>query len=220
MKEHMTLKEKVYIILTGIFVGCLIMSTVLARKPIIVGGLLVNFAVFVYAVTFVITDVVSEIWGRERARFLIISGFISLVVAYLWTNLGLLWPGASFWEHQEAFTVILGSTSRVMTGGMIAYLVAQFYDVWIFLFLKRKTKGKHLWFRTNTSTFIAQTIDTFIFITIGFYGVLPLKPMIIGVLTIKISIALVAQFLVYLTVWILRKPKFELTPRETLESTN
>jgi len=219
MKEHMTLQEKIYIMLTGIFVGCLIMSTILARKPIIVGGLLVDFAVFVYSVTFVITDVVAEIWGKERARFLIISGFVSLIVAYIWTNIGLFWPGAPFWEHQEAFTVILGSTARIMTGGLIAYLMAQFYDLWIFLFLKRKTKGKYLWLRTNVSTFIAQTIDTFIFITIGFYGVLPLKSMIIGVWTIKICIALVAQFLVYLIVWILRKPIFEFTSREIFKST-
>jgi uncharacterized integral membrane protein (TIGR00697 family) len=209
MRGELDRSDKVYMMLTVAFGSCLVMSTVLARKPILVAGLLVDFAVFAYATTFVITDIVAEIWGRGRARLIVVNGFVCLVVAFLWTGLALAWPAAPSWQHEGAFQVVLGSTARVMLGGFVAYLAAQFYDVWSFLLLKRKTKGRYLWLRTNVSTIPAQVIDTFIFITIGFYGVLPLGELLVGVLTVKIGIAVMEQFVVYLAIWILRRPALD-----------
>ncbi len=205
MDTRISRGEWIFTILVGIFVGSLIISTVLARKPIIAGGILVNFGVFIYATTFVLTDIVVEIWGKAKARSMVIAGFGALLVSYAWTILGVAWPGAPMWKDQEAFNLVLSSTARFMTGGIVAYLAAQFYDVWAFLLLKRRTNGRYLWLRTNVATIPAQFIDTFIFITIGFYGVLPLAPLIWGVLTIKVAVALVTQFGVYAGVWILRR---------------
>ena len=86
----------------------------------------------------------------------------------------------------------------------IAYLISQFHDVWAFHFWKNKTNDRHLWLRNNLSTAVSQFLDSFIFITIAFYGVMPIWPLIMGQWIIKIAIALLDTPVVYLVVWALR----------------
>jgi uncharacterized integral membrane protein (TIGR00697 family) len=198
-------KEKVYILLIGIFVGGLVIAGVLASKIVNVAGLMVPGGVLAYSITFPITDVICEVWGKKRGKYVVFSGFITLLVALGLIRLTLIFPKAPFWSGEEAFAKVLGSTSRIIIASFIAYLVSQYHDVWAFHFWRKITKGRYLWLRNNASTFVSQFIDTAIFIIIAFYGVMPIFTLIKGQYIIKLMIALLDTPLVYFGVWLIRR---------------
>jgi len=198
-------EEKAYILLTATFVGGLVIAEVLASKIVNMAGLIVPAGVLAYSITFPITDIICEVWGKKRANFVVFSGFITLLVVLGLIRLALVWPKAPFWTGEEAFARILGSTSRIIVASFIAYLISQYHDVWAFHFWGKVTRGKYLWLRNNASTFVSQFIDTFVFITIAFYGVMPVFSLIKGQYIIKLLIALLDTPFVYFGVWLIRK---------------
>lgn len=201
----MSKNDKAFIILLCVFGGSLTLSSILASKIISIFGFFVPAGVLAYSVTFFITDSISEIWGKERASYVVIGGFVSLLFALLLILLSLSWTKAPFWENEVAFKTIVGSSPRIIIASLVAYLISQFHDVWTFHFLKHFTKGKHLWLRNNVSTIISQFIDTVLFITIAFYGVLPISEMIFGQWVIKCAIAGLDTPVVYAIVWFVKK---------------
>ena len=198
-------QDRAFILLVSVFVGTLVISSVLASKIITVLGLFVPAGVLAYCVTFVVTDVISEIWGKERANRVVFSGFITLLATFLLIRLALAWEAAPFWREQRAFSAILGSTSRIIIASFIASLASQYHDVWAFHLWRKWTAGRHLWLRNNASTVVSQFIDTVIFITIAFYGTMPVFPLIKGQYLIKVLIALLDTPFVYLVVILIRK---------------
>lgn len=198
-------EEKAFIILLGIFTGAITIASVLAGKIITIGGLCVPAGVLAYSVTFVVSDVISEIWGKERARYTVISGFFGLVIVLVLVQIALYWPAAPFYKEDAAFSMILGSTTRIIIASFAAYLISQFHDVWFFHELKKMTHEKHLWLRNNLSTALSQFIDSFIFITIAFVGVMPIWPLILGQWVVKLVIAFLDTPVVYTVVWIIRR---------------
>lgn len=198
-------KEKAFFVLFSIFIGSLVIASVLASKIISFAGLIIPAGVLAYSITFPITDIVCEIWGRKRANFLVWCGFISLIFVLGLVRLSLIWPSASFWNQQEAFRTIMGSTSRIIIASFIAYIVSQLHDVWSFLMWKSFTGGRHLWLRNNASTWVSQLIDTVIFINIAFYGTAPIGALIKGHYIVKIIISILDTPFVYLGVWLVKK---------------
>jgi uncharacterized integral membrane protein (TIGR00697 family) len=198
-------EDRAFTLLVSIFVGSLVISSVLASKIITVFGLFVPAGVLAYCFTFVVTDVISEIWGKERASRVVFSGFITLLVTFLLIRLALSWDAAPFWREQRAFSTVLGSTSRIIIASFIAYLASQYHDVWAFHIWRTWTEERHLWLRNTASTVVSQFIDTLIFITIAFYGTMPVFPLIKGQYFIKVIIALLDTPFVYLVVMLIRK---------------
>lgn len=194
-----------FTVLTGLFAGSLVIAAVLAGKIIAVGNVFVPAGVLAYCVTFVCTDVINEIWGREKANQVVLAGFGTLVVCLVLIQLALLWPAAPFWNQQEAFAAVLGRTPRIILGSLIAYLLSQFHDVWAFDFWKRSTSGRHLWLRNNGSTVVSQLIDSTVFISIAFYGQMPIMPLIWGQWLVKLVIAGLDTAVVYLLVRFIRQ---------------
>lgn len=203
--EQRLREERAFLVLAGIFIGSLVIASVLASKIITVFGLVVPAGVLAYCLTFVATDVIGELWGERHASMVVGSGFVALLVALVLVRLALLWPAAPFWPHDPAFHTILASTSRIIIASFTAYLLSQYHDVWAFHLLKRLTGGRHLWLRNNVSTAASQGIDSVVFITIAFYGVMPVGPLILGQWVIKLGIALLDTPAIYLTVWLLRR---------------
>jgi len=201
--------DKALIILISIFVGSITIASVLANKIITVFGLFVPAGILAYSVTFICTDVISEVWGKEKANHADWGGFIALLTVLILVRIGLVLPGAPVWQGEDAFQTILGSTSRIIIASFIAYLVSQFHDVWAFHFWKSVTKERHLWLRNNLSTAVSQLLDSFIFITIAFYGVMPIFPLIIGQWAVKFAIAVLDTPVIYGVVWFLRKRKIQ-----------
>lgn len=196
--------DRAFIILLSIFAAGITIASVLANKIISVFGLFMPAGILAYSITFICTDVISEIWGKQRANQTVLGGLIAIVAVLILIQIGLYWPKAPFWNNEAAFQSILGSTTRIIVASVAAYLVSQFHDVWAFHFWKKKTNDRHLWLRNNLSTAVSQFLDSCIFITIAFYGVTPIWPLILGQWIIKIAIALLDTPVVYLVVWAIR----------------
>jgi queuosine precursor transporter len=196
---------RIYIILVGIFSGSLTIAAVLASKIITVFGLFVPAGVFAYCITFICTDVISEMWGKRAAQNAVLSGFIALSLAFLLIQITIHWPSAPFWSLHESFNSILGMTPRIIIASLVAYTLSQYHDVWLFHLIRRMTGSHHLWLRNNLSTAASQLLDSAVFITIAFYGILPIWPLIIGQWVIKMGIAALDTPIIYGIVWILNR---------------
>ena len=132
-------------------------------------------------------------------------GLIGLALTFLLIRLALWCPAASFWAGDEAFQHVLGMTPRIIVASLTAYVFSQFHDVWLYTLLKARMRGRRLWLRNNVATILSQLIDTVVFITIAFYGVMPLWPLIIGQWSVKVTLALCGTPLVYAAVWCVRR---------------
>ncbi len=216
--------ERSLLILIALFITSLTASNLTASKIVFlgeVGGiiLLSPAAVVAYAATFLFTDIISEIWGKKIAGQVVFAGFISQLLLIFLVNLAILLPIAPFQgsAFQEAYARILGPSWYIVIGGLIAYLISQYHDVWAFHMWKEKTHGKWLWLRNNASTMVSQFIDTVIFITLAFEVLpqialgLPIVPwsdlpgLIIGQYIVKLLIALLDTPFCYLGVYLIRK---------------
>lgn len=199
--------EKNLSILTAIFVVALVISNVIAAKVVQIGWIEIPAAVLAYPITFLMTDVISEIWGRKAAQRTVFIGLgVQLMsLALIFTAIYL--PAAPYMtEFNEMFGATLGTTARFVVASLIAYLVSQSIDVTLFHFLKGKFEN-HKWIRNNGSTMCSQLFDTAIFITIGFLGVVPnIWVMIISQYVVKFCLALLDTPFFYL---LTKKNKFK-----------
>lgn len=185
-------RERVYIILAGFFLSAMTLLNVVGITRFVeLGPLTVAVGVLPYPLTFLCTDLISELYGRARANFLvtvglILNGFILLVL-----TLGDMLPAAPLAEQPpwqalqldgelslpngdvlsgtvELFHIVYACTAGAVTASMVAYIAAQYLDVQLFHFWKRLTNGRHLWLRNNFSTLISQAVDSFMVIAITF----------------------------------------------------
>jgi len=190
----------------GIFATLTVLANVLANKIVLVGSFVVPAGVIVYSMTFLVTDFISEIYGKENAKKAVICGLLANLIALLSIKLVLIWKPAPFAvEVSDAFSKALQQTPRIIFASITAYFISQMHDVYSFHFWKVKTKGKHLWLRNNASTIVSQAIDTTIFITIAFYGIVPnIVDIILGQYVIKVVIALLDTPFMYMTTAVFR----------------
>ena len=195
-------------LLTGIFAVCLILSNILASKVLLLFGVFViPSAVVAYPITFLMTDVIGEIWGKQQANRTVRIGLVCQLLCILLTLIAIFLPVAPFADNQEMFKTILGSSVRVTVASLIAYMASQTWDVFVFHKLKDKSE-KHKWLRNNLSTMTSQIIDTAIFITIAFYGTVPnIITMILSQYFIKFIFALLDTPFFY---WMTRKNNNEI----------
>lgn len=200
-----SLDRKVLPLLLSLFIGGLVVAALISSKIIMVAGVAVPAGVLAYSITFIISDVISEIWGKDCANNIVQCGFITLLMTSALAWAAVTWPSAPFWNGQESFSAVIGSTPRIVAASLVAYLVSQKHDIWLFHLLKEKTNGRHLWLRNNASTVISQLIDSTIFVTIAFWGILPVGEVILGQWLIKLTIALIDTPIVYTLCHSLRK---------------
>ncbi len=173
-------RELVFLVLAGFFLGTLAMLNILGITRFIDLGftvldekVMVAVGVLPYPVTFLCTDLISELYGRRRAAGLVWMGLaLNLWVgAILW--IGGVLPGFDLGSDRtpplHLFTELRTTTFAAITASMIAYLAAQLVDVHLFHFWKRLTKGKHLWLRNNGSTLVSQLVDTVAVILVTHY---------------------------------------------------
>lgn len=188
--------EKNLILLNGLFVTSLVISNVMSSKIVALGPLTVPAAVVAYPLTFLITDVIGEIWGRQEANSTVRLGFICQLVSLAMIGLGMILPVAPFADNQAAFSAILGSSFRVVAASMVAYVLSQSWDVWVFHRIRNWYIEKHgstrggRWLWNNGSTMSSQLIDTAIFILLAFYGTVPnILQMILSQYLVKVIYA-------------------------------
>ena len=196
------------------FVTLLVVANIVAVKPVALNGWVLPAGTIAYPFTFILTDVISELYGRKIATRVVWYGFgLSAAMVFL-VYVAQVLPSADFWEGQGAFETTLGSVPRIVLGSMTAYLVSQHSDVLIFHYMRRVTKGRHLWFRNNASTMVSQAVDTALFISIAFAGSVPpgvLWNMMGTQYLVKVGVAVVDTPIVYAVVgWIRARPSYSI----------
>jgi len=188
----------------GIFATLTVIANIVCRKLVVVGDFIVPAGVIVYSSTFLVTDIISEVYGKEEGKKAVICGLLANFVMLISVLTVLMWTPADLpgnFEVAKAFETVFSLTPRIVFASIIAYFISQMHDVYAFHFWKTKTHGKHLWLRNNASTIVSQAIDTTVFITLAFYGVVPnevLFSMIFGQYMIKVLIALLDTPFMYL----------------------
>ena len=176
MGQKNNFKDQFFLVLSGIFVASLVTCNLIANKFVTVD---LGFKVFIvsagilpYPLTFLVTDLISELYGQRKATLVVFSGFVASMFVLLF-----LWLGGQFdaipdsLVSDETYNSVFRNAWRLIAASMVAYLFAQFVDVRIFHFWKRLTNGKHLWLRNNGSTIASQLVDTTLVICILLIGV-------------------------------------------------
>lgn len=192
-------------ILNSLFCTFLILSNILASKIVELGKFTIPAAVVAYPFTFLITDIIGELWGKEEANNTVKNGLICQIFALVLTFFAVKLPVASFANNQIEFVAILGGSLRVTFASLVGYLCSQSWDVWIFHKIRNKyiekneTTAGGRWIWNNVSTMTSQIIDTAIFITVAFYGTVPnIISMILSQYVIKFIFALFDTPIFYL----------------------
>jgi uncharacterized integral membrane protein (TIGR00697 family) len=164
-----------FIIVVALFVTCLITANIIAVKLISVFGLVLPAAIIIFPISYILGDVLTEVYGYRQARRVIWLGFSCNLILVVAVWLGQLLPGASFWDGQAAYERILGYTPRILGASFVAYLVGEFSNSFVLAKMKIATNGRWLWTRTIGSTLVGQGLDSLVFITLAFGGTIPLS---------------------------------------------
>ncbi|MET1101253.1 MAG: queuosine precursor transporter [Pyrodictiaceae archaeon] len=218
---------KIVTILAGIFSASIVMANILAGVKLENIGVLLGLPLIVpagtiaYAWTFPITDIVDEVYGKRMALFIVWAGLAAELSMLLLIVLDLPIPAIEP-AMQELYNKVFLIQPRIVLASIAAYIVAQHHDVWAFWKWREITRGKHLWIRNNASTIVSQLLDSSIFTTIAFAGLVSwqvLASMILTMWLFKVLIALLDTPFVYLGVMIIKRREITLvaplSPRES-----
>ncbi len=229
-EKNKLLAQNIYLILAALFIASLVASNLIFQKffywyPFnfeIYGVKLfeVSVGLLPYPITFLITDILSEIYGKRKANQVVITGIFASLF-----SLGIIFMGkhapATSWSpvNDNTFNLVFGAAPLAVLASMLAYLFAQLVDIRVYHFWKRYTNGKHLWLRNNFSTFSSQIIDTLtVLLLLCSFGIIAWEQflgLLISGVIFKIMIALLDTPLLYLAVYWFRK-RFNLHPGEEI----
>lgn len=229
-KDHQ-LAQQIYLYLAALFITSLVVSNLIFQKffywyPFeweIFGFSMFELSVGIlpYPITFLITDLISEIYGQKKANQVVVAGifasFFSMAIVLVANEMPALETSP---VNDEVFSQVFSLSPIAVLASMLAYLFAQFIDIRIYHFWKRYTAGKKLWLRNNFSTFSSQFIDTFtVVLLLSLFGVLPWSMfwgLILSGVVFKIGVALFDTPLLYLFVGMFRK-RFQLKAGEEIQ---
>ena len=210
----MTLRDRLFLILAGIFIAALVSCNLIFQKffswtPFGLYTFEISVGILPYPVTFLVTDIISELYGKRKADQVVISGLIASVFVSLLVLLANAVPQTS-WSpvSNETFSTVFGLNGPAVFASMVAYLSAQFIDIRIFHFWKKKTNGRHLWLRNNGSTIASQLVDTgAVLLLLCSFDVIAWERfggLLVNGFLFKMLIALLDTPLFYAAVWYLK----------------
>ncbi len=201
---------KIYI-LFSLFIALLVGMNMLGSKIVEFLGVPVSVGIFMAPFSFLITDIVEEVYGKSLVKYFILGGIISSVLVFIFTFLFINLEPHSTYSFDKEYKLVFGSSLRIIAASVIAFSLAQANDVIVFEWWKKRTKGKALWLRNNFSTIISQLIDTLVFMLIAFYQISPeytllfILELSLPFYLLKVGFAIIDTPLVYLGVSWLRK---------------
>lgn len=198
--------------LSALFVTTLIISNIVAVKLVEIYGLILPAAVILFPLAYILGDILTEVYGYVRVRQVIWIGFVCNLLAVIAISIAGLLPAVSFWslpgfegalEAQKAFQAILGFAPRLLAASFVAYLFGEFLNSYVLAKLKIRTEGRFLWLRTITSTLIGEGVDSAIFISLAFWGIIEPAGILITIRSqwlFKVAFETLATPLTYLVV--------------------
>lgn len=192
-----------FLLIVATFITCLITANIIAVKLVDLGGLIVDAGIVIFPISYIVGDVLTEVYGFRQARRVIWLGFLCNLIVVIGIVVGQALPAAGFWEAQDAYDRILGYTPRILIASFIAFLVGEFANSYVLARMKVATQGRWLWSRTITSTIVGQGFDSVIFIFIAFWGTSPNEALISSMVTqwlFKVAYEALATPLTYVVV--------------------
>ncbi|RLE57207.1 MAG: VUT family protein [Thermoprotei archaeon] len=198
----------VLVLSSGIFGASIVYANIAAGiKLVEFLGLVVPAGTISYSITFPITDIVDEIYGKKRAIYIVWAGLAAEIATLLLIGLDYFIPATEL-TQQQLFERVFSPQLRIVLASIVAYLASQHHDVWAFWKWREITRGRWLWLRNNASTMVSQLIDTAVFTTLAFYGAVPpevLLNIIVSMWLFKVLIAALDTPFVYLGVTLIKR---------------
>ncbi|WP_273389569.1 queuosine precursor transporter [Barnesiella viscericola] len=172
-----------FLVMGVVFCVCLICSNLLEVKMVSLGGITATAGLIVFPISYIINDCIAEVWGYRKARLIIWLGFLMNLLAVLFIQLAIVLPSAPFWEGQSAFEATFSSTPRILLASFIAFLAGSFLNAYVMSKMKISSGGKHFSLRAIASTIVGESADSLLFFPIAFGGVVPVKELIVLIVT-------------------------------------
>lgn len=189
-------------LLIGLYVTFVLVAQVLAAKISVFdlgfGTFFGPSGVLVFSITYLLTDIVNEKFGRKETQKMILIAFVSQIAMVFFFWLGVKFTPAPFWTIQETWEQIFNLVPRITLASWIAFIITENFDAYAYSLFKKITKGKHLWMRNVFSSIPALLLDSLIFIPLAFFGVMPVLPLIIGQTAVKWLVGLINIPFMYL----------------------
>ncbi len=216
---QLTKPQKLYVVCAGIFLTALVVAEATASKLFTVVKLpftlnilgqsfdevVMTAGVIAFPITFIITDLLNEYFGKPGIRFVTWLGMVMIIFEFALLQIAIGVPVASISPvPQEAFQTVFGASGRIILGSLVAYVIGQLVDISLFHWIRQRTGGKHLWLRATGSTFGSQFIDTFVVLFVAFYGPMTLQTIVAVTLfnyLYKFLVAIVITPVIYGAHW-------------------
>jgi uncharacterized integral membrane protein (TIGR00697 family) len=203
---------KYFDIILGLFVAVLLISNIASTKILKLGPFSFDGGTIIFPLAYIFGDILTEVYGYNKSRRVIWLGFFSaLLLSAVLMIVGYL-PAAEGWTNQEAYQKILGLTPRIVLASLIAYFAGEFSNSFILAKMKIFTNGRWLWARTIGSTLVGEGLDTLLFVTIAFWGVLPASLLIAVIVSnyiFKCGVEIILTPLTYKITGFLKKQEGE-----------
>lgn len=168
----------IFLYLSVVYVVCLLLSNILASKLLKLGTYSITAGILVFPISYIINDILAEVYGYNKARKVIICGFALNIFMVLIFELAIWLPSPEWFQNGEAFKTILGTTFRTVTAGLLAYLFGSIVNAKVMSKMKRKANNK-FGIRAIVSTIYGETTDSLIFVPIAFLGLMPIDQLLI-----------------------------------------
>ena len=166
-----------------LFTTCLIVANIVEQKLISIGPIEATAGLLIFPVSYIINDIIAEVWGYRKARLIIWYGFLMNFLTVIIFRLSIVVPGSENFSHQEAFQLVLGNTERISLASFIAFLIGSFLNAMVMSKMKIFQKGRNFSLRAVVSTLVGEGADSLVFFTIAFAGVIPNKDLMTLILT-------------------------------------
>lgn len=198
---------KYFGLITTLYIAFQLISDVTAGKIVQLGIFTVSATVLYFPITYIFSDILTEVYGYAKARSVVWQALLASVVAGLIYMLVVSLPPAASFDANEAYTRVLGSVPRILIGGWIAVWAGSMLNGYVLAKIKVLTKGKHLWVRTIGSTIVGEGVNTVLFYVIALYAVIPNDLLINSILSAWLLKVLVEILLTPVTYTVIKKLK-------------
>ncbi len=166
-----------------LFTVCLIIANIVEQKLILIGPIEATAGLLIFPVSYIINDLIAEVWGYRKARLIIWVGFLMNFLAVLVFKMSIAVPGSANFTHQDAFELVLGNTQRIVIASFIAFLIGAFLNAFVMSKMKIMQRGRGFSIRAVVSTLVGEGADSLVFFFIAFSGVIPTNDLLMLILT-------------------------------------
>ena len=172
-----------FMVLGMLFTVCLIVSNIIEQKLILIGSVEATAGLLIFPISYIINDLIAEVWGYRKVRLIIWNGFLMNFLAVIVFKISIWVPGSENFSNQEAFASVLGNTQRIVIASFIAFLFGAFLNAFVMSKMKIMQRGRGFSIRAVVSTLVGEGADSIVFFTIAFSGLIPFNDMWVLILT-------------------------------------